>query len=45
MDTHITDSGINGFAQLVRLGFTKDKNAPAVCATGCSVTLVLQDGA
>lgn len=42
--TIIPPSGINGFAELVRLGFKKNKDAPAVFATGCSVTLLLQDG-
>ena len=37
-------TGINGFAELVRLGFKKDKDAPAVFANGCNVTLYLRDG-
>jgi hypothetical protein len=37
-------TGINGFAELVRLGFKKDKDAPAVFAKGCFVGLSLQDG-
>jgi hypothetical protein len=36
--------GINGFAELVRLGFTKDNDAPAVFAAGCGVTFFLKDG-
>jgi len=44
MSDKITHGGVNGFAELVQLGFKKDSEAPAVFATGCSVTFYLRDG-
>ena len=35
--------GIDGLAELVRLGFQKDENESVVFATGCHVTFILQD--